>query len=89
MVKVNLRYGIDYNCSKYNIFGYRFNYDYYNYYNFYCNYSNDNVYYYNNIIYNYKETYYYDSNYRKESIKINNRSQGRLRKTMEGRHSNF
>ena len=89
MVKINLRYGIDYNCSKYNIFGYRFNYNYYDYYDFYCNYSNVNVYYYNNIIYYYKETYYYDYNYRKQIINNNNRSQGRLRKKLEGRHSYF
>ena len=53
MVKVNLRYEINYNCSKHNIFGYMFTNDYYD---FYCNYSNVNVYY-NNIIYYYNETY--------------------------------
>ena len=84
LVKVNLRYEINYNCRKHNIFGYMFTNDYYD---FYCNYSNVNVYN-NNIIYYYYNETYYDYNYRKHSNynnkrrHNNKRRQRRLRKTM-------
>ena len=82
MVKVNLRYEINNNCSKYNIFGYKINYDYDNYYDYYCNYGNDYyVYYYTNIIHNYND--------RKESIKINNNRSQDKKEDSGRQYSNF